>query len=146
MEAPKNKANIKITPKILVVDDELLNRKCMKNMLKSINSELNIEFQIIEGSDGNDILNFLSSDWDNDIKIIFTDENMEFTKGSQAIKFLRQFEENNNKENITIISMTSCADDEEIVNNIIDCGADYVIMKPVSKEKIRNFIKKIISN
>ncbi len=113
--------------KILVVDDDLLTRRSTINLLTSAMQRSNSEYEIIEGSDGLDIIETVSYDTDKLLKLIITDENMLTTLGSEAIKAISII-----RGSIHIVSITS--DDE--VGHIYDSGADMVFKKPVCKRLI----------
>jgi len=83
-----------------------------------------------------DILKYISDDniFD-DIKIIITDENMEYLNGSEAIKIIRTIEQRKKCSKKLIISLT-CHEDLDITNNIKNSGADFIITKPLSFNKI----------
>ncbi len=87
-----------------------------------------------------DILKYVCNEnlFDN-IKMIITDENMEFLNGSEAIKVLRIIEERKKCNKKFIISLT-CHENNEIIDNINICGADVVISKPISVDKIIKYI------
>ena len=96
-------------------------------------SSLNIiNFRILEGSDGIDLLNFLRLDKDYKIKYIFTDENMEYLNGSEAVKLITKFEADNKIKNFNIISITTF-DDEETRKNILNSGINSILSKPCTK-------------
>jgi len=72
--------------KILIIDDHKLIRESLVFLIKKAlkNLKMNNYFEIIEGCDGVDMLNFLIKyqTKENEIKCIFTDENMEYINGS----------------------------------------------------------------
>ena len=127
---------------ILVVDDHQFVRQNTVNLIKSVLSSLNIcNFRIIEGCDGIDLLNFVRNDKENKIKLIFTDENMEFLNGSQAVKLIRKFEKNQNIKTYEIISITAF-DDEETKNYIYKSGINVILSKPCTKSEILKYLIK----
>jgi len=96
------------------------------------------------GSDGLDIIKTVlnhDKNYNSIIKCIFTDENMEYFMGSEAIKFVRRFEEVKHYQKTKIISMT-CHEDNKITDHIIKAGADLVISKPLTKNILLNIFKK----
>jgi response regulator RpfG family c-di-GMP phosphodiesterase len=117
---------------ILIIDDQENIRQAMKNMIISIMTDLNIQFHLIEGSDGKDLINYLKNA-KIPIDLVFTDENMEFINGSEAIKKIRKNEKKQNLEKVSIISVTSDGESESKKKNIIDSGADCVLNKPLKK-------------
>ena len=126
---------------IVVVDDNQLVRGTTVNVLKNVLSNLKIsDFRIIEGCDGIDLLNFVRSDKNNRIKYIFTDENMYYLNGSEAVRIIRKFEEDNKIKNYKIFSVTAF-DDEETRKNILNSGITTILSKPCSKSEIMNILK-----
>lgn len=118
--------------KILIVDDAETIRKSLRRVLNS-DKELNKDFQIIEAKDGIEILSIVMKDQTegNKIKIIITDENMEYMTGSNAISILRQLEKENKIRPIYIVSLTAFTD-ESTKDEIMRKGADYILYKPFS--------------
>jgi response regulator RpfG family c-di-GMP phosphodiesterase len=93
---------------------------------------LSSDYEIIEGSDGKDIIETISSETDNLIKLIITDENMTSVLGSEAIREISLIK---NKNKIPVVSITA-TEDEVGLKNIHDSGVDMVLKKPVSKKLI----------
>jgi len=128
---------------ILVVDDHKLVRVNTINLIKSILSyhEIN-NCCIIEGSDGIDLLNIIRKDESGRIKCIFTDENMEYLNGSEAVKIIRKLEQNNKIKSQHIVSITAF-DDISTRQNIMSSGVNSILSKPCSKTAITDIILKI---
>jgi response regulator RpfG family c-di-GMP phosphodiesterase len=114
--------------KILIIDDDSLIRKSMKRMVSHCLRKFNLDYEIIEGEDGSDMINLVNDDTENLIRLIFTDENMNDVEGSEAITSIKRIKDLNS---IKIISITSL-EDEESVSRILGCGADRVCKKPAS--------------
>jgi response regulator RpfG family c-di-GMP phosphodiesterase len=114
--------------KILIVDDDILIRNSMKRMVSQCLRKFNLNYEIIEGEDGSDLINLVNDDTENLIRLIFTDENMSDVEGSEAINSIKGIKECNS---IKIISITSL-EDEESVARILQCGADKVCKKPAN--------------
>jgi CheY-like chemotaxis protein len=127
--------NIKI--KILVVDDDKLIRDNMKRMLGCIVNKLKLDYEIVEGTDGTDLVNMVIDDNENLIKVIFTDENMTELDGSVAISRIRNLKTTNY---IKIISITSL-DDTHSIQRILECGADKVLQKPARRIVLEDILK-----
>ena len=123
---------------ILVVDDHKLVRDNTINLLKNVLSNLKLDnFDILEGSDGIDLLNMVRSDRENRIKCILIDENMEYLNGSEAVNFIRKWEEYKKIQRYEIISVTAF-DDKETQQRILFSGVNSVLFKPCTKT---DFIK-----
>ena len=75
------------------------------------------------------------------IRFIFTDENMDYLNGSDAIRLVRLWEKKEKLNKIYITSIT-CHEDPKIVNLILSKGADLVLTKPITKSVIKTTLKK----
>jgi len=129
---------------IVVVDDHKLVRLNTINLIKTTLLGLNInDYSIIEGSDGIDLLNIVRKDENGRIKCIFTDENMEYLNGSEAVKFIRKLEQINKIKSNYIVSITAF-DDTGTKKNIHDSGVNSILSKPCSKTAISQILKNIL--
>jgi CheY-like chemotaxis protein len=112
----------------------------MRDQLKCIITKLlnncKISFEIIEGTDGSDIINSYKNK-NQQFNIIFTDEKMLEVDGSQAITYIRRNEEKYGEKNVPIISVTG----EEETNHIKNNGATFVLKKPALKKDIENILQ-----
>ena len=128
---------------IVVVDDHKLVRLNTINLIKTTLLGLNInDYSIIEGSDGIDLLNIVRKDENGRIKCIFTDENMEYLNGSEAVKFIRKLEQINKVKSNYIVSITAF-DDTGTKKNILDSGVNSILSKPCSKTAITSILKNL---
>jgi CheY-like chemotaxis protein len=123
--------------KILIVDDDILIRRSMQRLVAQCLTKFKLNYEIIEGEDGSDLINLVNDDTENLIRFIFTDENMKEIEGSQAIYSIRGIKERNS---IKIISITSL-EDEQSVRRILACGADRVLKKPASSKNLDEIFK-----
>jgi len=125
------------------VDDNQIICDTMKRLIKTVLDEVKSEIEIVTFQDGFDILKFVIENEKRlqNIKCIFTDENMDFMNGSEAIKLLRIFEKKEKFVHIYVIS-TTCYEDPKQVNYILSSGADMVLSKPISKNSIINCFEK----
>jgi len=88
-------------------------------------------------NDGIDIVKiFLNNEENNSIKLLITDENMNYLNGSEAIKIIRKIEKLKNLKRLNIISV-SCNDEKNISNLIIEAG-DFILPNPLSKQSIKS--------
>ena len=87
------------------MDDSKYISDAMKNLIKKILKEAKCDLEVITGSDGVDIIKNVIDDQTNGnlIKCIITDENMEYIKGSEAIRFLRSLVMKNKIKHVKII-------------------------------------------
>ncbi len=127
----KNQISEKFIPKskpiILIIDDDYIIRNSMKCMMWRVFSKLEIEYEVIEGSSGIELVDLVNDDIENNIKLIFTDEDMPGCEGSEAISMICHIKQRND---IKIISITAI-DDLTMIKKILNCGADEVIAKPI---------------
>ena len=122
----------------LVVDDNKHIRLAIKNNLIKALLILNpnLSYKIIEGYDGVDILRYIIDDQiENKIKCVFTDENMEYINGSEAIRILHDLEKRNKIKKCFLVSITS-HEDEYSNQMIYNAGVDLIIPKPISKNNM----------
>jgi len=130
---------------IVVVDDHKLVRTNTINLIKKSLSALNInDYNIVEGSDGIDLLNIVRKDEKCKIKCILTDENMEYLNGSEAVKILRKLEQNNKINSQHIVSITAF-DDVGTRKNILDSGVNTILSKPCTKSNIIEILRNVLS-
>jgi len=130
---------------ILVIDDNDIINMSNKKIFETVIRENNLNLMIYLGSDGLDIIKTTlryEKNYNSIIKGIFTDENMDYFSGSEAIKFVRKFEQVKNYKKSKIISMT-CHEDNKITDHIIKAGADLIMSKPITKNILLNMFKKI---
>jgi len=132
-------------PIILIVDDNEIINNSTRKLFEILIKEYNLNYQLVLGCDGLDIIK-LALEYDKDynsmIKGIFTDENMDFLKGTDGIKFIRKLEKIKNYQKTKIVSIT-CHEDSKITDYIIKIGADCVVSKPLTKNILLNTLKKI---
>lgn len=129
-------------PYILIVDDNQIIREILKKKISDIKEEYTIELNIVEGNDGMDVLNHIIANQNEGfLRCVFTDENMKYINGSDAIKLIRNLEDNNKINKNIIISMTAY-EDENSINLITRAGADFIISKPYSKNQIITVLTK----
>lgn len=128
---------------IVIVDDNRYARNAIRKSCEKILVEKSLlpYFEFLEGNDGIDTLNFvINPQYSNYIKLIITDENMEFMHGSEAIKIIREFEGLNKIKKYKIFSATSY-EDKLTEKHIMDAGADMLLNKPFTKEKLLSAIE-----
>lgn len=118
---------------ILIDDNEIINSSNRK-ILNYIINEYNLDYDILLGADGLDMIKIaLNLDKRYElIKCIFTDENMDYFNGSEAISFIRKYEKMRNFEKTKIITLT-CHEDVKIQETILNAGSDLILTKPVTK-------------
>jgi len=127
-----------------VDDNEIINNS-NKKIFETLIKDLQLNYNVVLGSDGLDIIKIAlrhEKNYNQIVKAIFTDENMDYFNGSDAIRFIRNLEKTKNYQKTKIVSMT-CHEDNKIIENIIKIGADCVMSKPLTKNMLLNTFKKI---
>ena len=126
--------------KILIVDDSKLIRKSTIKVFNQI-PEFNFKFDVIEGTDGIDILKLIKDDQMNGnlIKLIISDENMEFMEGSTAFRILKDLEDQRKIKPIKKYSVTAFAG-QIALNNMKMNGIDEIFNKPLSLETAKSIL------
>lgn len=127
--------------KILVADDSIHIRKAISKILKELSNNC---YEIIECSDGLDLINRLIEDQVNGckVKFVFSDECMKFLNGSDAFRLIKklQFEGKLSKiDNLKLISITA-NDSNDVTDALRKSGADYVFMKPLQKSEVTELL------
>ena len=107
----------------LTADDNPINLKFMKELLKSLGMKM------IPVSDGDKAIKEYVKHH-NYIDIILIDENMDNINGSEAIEAIREYEKNINLPHVTIIGLTGDSM-VQTKDKMIKAGADDVLVKPV---------------
>lgn len=132
--------------KIIIADDNSTVRKSLINILRSFGEKLS-NYELIEVDDGIDIIKEIIADQNNNnqIKAVFTDENMEYINGSEAIKILRELQKHNKIKNCLYFSITAF-EDHESKHKILRAGADLVLSKPASRRQVKEVIEKFFAN
>ena len=130
---------------ILICDDNEFMNNSLKIIIDNIIIKFKLNYRVISCNDGVDILKLLIDDQFNGnlIKLIITDENMEFINGSDAIKLIRKMEMKNKIKETKIISLTSF-EDICFIDYLYKIGFDYVLKKPVDNESLHKILNDLI--
>lgn len=116
--------------------------KNLNDLLKEID-QLN-KYNIEQLSDGYEIIEkFLDEKIRKRIKVIIIDENLIHCNGSEAIKFIRKYEERNNiLKGIPLVSLTADQGSSKL-DYLRKCGANLIYIKPLSKSAFKKIIEMI---
>lgn len=129
---------------ILVVDDNNLLRKAVKRLIDEIVISNGLDYVVMEGVDGIDIVKHVIDDQTkgNKIKFVFTDENMEYYNGLIASKMLKDLvSQSKIKFRPVMICVTSFMDESSKKEFVKNGFFDYVIDKNPGKEEIKRIIE-----
>jgi len=109
---------------VLAVDDDMINLKLLKSMLKKSG---NVK-EVIEAKNGSDAIGHLKSR--DDIDLILLDIIMPIMGGIDMLKVVRA---DDNLKQLPIIVLTT---DETKKAEALECGANGFLMKPIRKEDL----------
>lgn len=123
----------------MIVEDNQFINDSLKKLLEKVIKESGKNFEVIQMTDGIDMVKQIIDDQSNGnlIKCILTDENMEYINGSEATRIIRALEKRNKIKHIKILSISS-QEDNATVKMLLESGADLVLGKPISKNLISN--------
>lgn len=122
--------------KIILAEDDLLDKELAINTIKSIN----IQNEIIHFEDGQAVLDYLSELSNaNDIALILLDLKMPKLNGIQTLKIIKS---NINTRNIPVVMLSSSKER----NDIAECyrwGVNSYVVKPLDISVYQNNIKQL---
>ena len=110
--------------KVLVVDDDFINRKLLQALLKKNPSVT----EILEAENGSDALDKLKKE--TDVNLILLDIVMPIVDG---IEFLKIFRSDMSSAHIPVIVLST---DDTRKTEVFDNGANDFIRKPIKEEKL----------
>ncbi len=120
-------------PNILVIDDDTIMLKAIKNILNKDG------FDVIMAKDGKEAFELLdNADYD----IVVTDLMMPYANGLELVSKLRN---DDTKRKVGIIVVSSVGN-EETITEAFRLGADEYIKKPIMAEELIARIRKLIAN
>ena len=120
--------------RVLVVDDNSINLKFMREVLKIMHLET-----VLAQSAQESIEKFENESFD----IIFMDENMPGMQGTEAIEHIRKMEKKKKLKDTVIIGLTGDAD-EETRERLLSIGANDVLTKPIQLKEIKKIMTKYL--
>ncbi len=115
---------------ILIVDDDIINRKLIHKMLQK---HTDIIDNIYEAKNGADAL--VKKDEHRDINMILLDIIMPVMDGKE---FLKLFRSNTLNSNTPVIVLTT---DDSQKSEVLNYGADDIIIKPIKEDELLKHIK-----
>ena len=118
--------------KILAVDDDLINLKLLKSMLKKSPRVADV----LEAKNGADAIAILKTQ--SDIDVILLDIIMPVMGGIEMLRVVRADE---SLHDIPIIVLTT---DETKKSEALECGANGFLMKPVRERDVLSTINQLI--
>jgi len=139
VDANEEKKENEILPKILVIEDNQMISKSLINNLKAIT---NGKYNILLGVDGIDTLKFVMDDQfeGSQIKLIISDENMQFMNGSESLRILKNLELSGKIKGTKIVVSTTLIDSS--MNDYFNkLGVFKVIDKAFEKSKMKQLLQ-----
>lgn len=112
--------------KVLVVDDDFINRKLLQTLLKK-NPDVT---EIIEAENGSDALDKLKKESGTNINLILLDIIMPIVDG---IEFLKIFRSDMANAHIPVIVLST---DDTRKTEVFDNGANDFLRKPIKEDKL----------
>lgn len=117
---------------VLAVDDDLINLKLLKSMLKKSGKVK----EVIEAKNGSDAIGVLKSR--NDIDLILLDIIMPIMGGIEMLKVVRA---DDNLQQLPILVLTT---DETKKSDALEFGANGFLMKPIRSDDLMKKIATVI--
>lgn len=142
----RNELFFKKSYKIVIVDDNIGILKATSSIVKRVLNKNFWKFDILEGKDGLDTLKYIMDDYEGLIRIVMTDEDMEFMNGSESAKLVSRYVRDKKiKNDIKFVSIT-CFTDETTSMNIQSAGIKYIIHKPSNESIITDIMNKLLND
>ncbi|ORX40020.1 hypothetical protein BD324DRAFT_615975 [Kockovaella imperatae] len=120
-------------PKVLVVEDNRINRKILVKLLSS-----KTPIEVVEAADGQEAVD-LFREFDGPA-IVLLDINMPKMDGFQASFEMREIERKTKRRKSQIIAVTALAGEAEKHKGLVECGMDTWMTKPCGKVAIHRAI------
>jgi len=117
---------------VLAVDDDLINLKLLKSMLKKSGKVK----EVIEAKNGSDAIGVLKSR--NDIDLILLDIIMPIMGGIEMLKVVRA---DDNLQQLPILVLTT---DETKKSDALEFGANGFLMKPIRSDDLMKKIATVV--
>ncbi|OUR93586.1 hypothetical protein A9Q84_19145 [Halobacteriovorax marinus] len=119
--------------KILIVDDSATQRLIVRSIVDNYDKN----FETIEVTDGRGALEYINK---GDIKLVFSDINMEPMSGTELVAEV-------NKTDIEcIFAFITSHLTESMQDQAKELGVQYYLTKPITQEKIENVLKEVFSD
>ncbi len=121
--------------KILIVDDILVNRLLLKEVMK------NLEITCVEAQNGKEAIDIIANER---IDLVFMDIEMPVMNGLETTRYVRE-KLPSPKKYIPIVALTA-HNPASFFDDYRDVGFDYIMTKPYSIEKIKQAIERVLPN
>jgi len=128
-----------IKGKVLIVDDEVINRKLLSLLAKNIGGE---STTAITASNGQKAVEAFIKD---DFELVIMDLMMPEMDGIEATRKIREFEKESNRAATTILAVTGC-DGKKYWEKCEEAGMNDIVHKPVTLDIFKSTILKHINS
>jgi len=130
--------------KTLIVEDDFVSRKLLKDIMQKY-SDCDVVI------DGKEAIQAFRLAWEDNqpYDLILMDIMMPRMDGKEAVKQIRAFEKEINvsgSKEVKIVMTTALGDPKTVFETYYQCGATSYLVKPLSKEKIFDELKKLKLN
>jgi putative two-component system response regulator len=112
--------------RVLIVDDDMINRKLLTVLLKKIG-----DIESVEAANGLEALNIIKSE---PIDLVVLDVMMPVMDGPD---FLKIFKSDDAYKDIPVAVLTT---DDTRKNEVLELGASTVLIKPIKEPDLRNIL------
>jgi two-component system cell cycle response regulator len=112
--------------KVLIVDDTNTDRLLLKLHLSKLG------YEVIEAANGQEAIEQFVEHL-NELDLILIDVQMPYMNGFEAVKSIREIQEQKKQEWLPVIFLSASAEDADIEEGILAGGDDYLI-KPISQK------------
>jgi signal transduction histidine kinase len=120
--------------KILVTDDEKINRLMLKTVLEKEG------YTVAEAANGMEAIEQISKD--TAISMIFMDMYMPSIDGAEAVRRIRSIEKDMDRPGIPIVGVTAASTVAE-KEAMLDAGCNFCLTKPIIREKLRTLLAEL---
>jgi len=121
----------KFVGKVLVAEENHLNKEVIKYMLQSFN----VQFELIDKS--KDVIEeYKKSNYD----LILIDNNMKLPNGQEVFEQILTYEKENNLKHIPLVILST---NNNIINKI---GVDAFLSKPINKDNLKQLLESYLTN
>jgi len=113
--------------RILIVDDDMINRKLLSVIIKKSG-----DYEVIEAENGLEALNIIKNE---PIDMILLDIIMPVMDGIDLLKIIK---DDSNYQNIPVSILTT---DDTRKPEVLSLGANSVLIKPIKENEIKNLLE-----
>lgn len=135
-------------PKVLLVDDVKMIRKSLKKMVNEVCIESKIRCSVECLTDGLEILTSVIKDQiegNCKIKLVISDENMNWVNGSLAFKILSGLIRDHKLKHVNFVILTALEEEQILKNLKQESNASLIITKPINKYQLTEILSQYLN-